>query len=93
MRVLTDISTRTHDNKYTHLLKRVRRTYDDECVYSFLLSEVSKGFRATASKSRRIMSAVGTPLLQSPGCNEGKARNETLGKQGHKIKSSVGAAL
>ncbi len=25
------------------------------------------------------MSAVGTPLLHSPGCNEGKARNETLG--------------
>ena len=24
------------------------------------------------------MSAVGTTLLQSPGCNEGKARNETL---------------
>ena len=28
------------------------------------------------------MSAVGTPLLQSPGWNEGKARNETLGKLG-----------
>ena len=27
------------------------------------------------------MSAVGTTPLQSPGCNEGKARNETLGKQ------------
>ena len=27
------------------------------------------------------MSAVGTTLLQSPGCNEGKARYETLGKQ------------
>ena len=26
------------------------------------------------------VSAVGTILLQSPGCNEGKARNETLGK-------------
>ena len=26
------------------------------------------------------VSAVGTTLLQSPGCNEGKARNETLGK-------------
>ena len=25
------------------------------------------------------MSAVGTTLLQSPGCNEGKARNKTLG--------------
>ncbi len=25
------------------------------------------------------MSAVGTTPLQSPGCNEGKARNETLG--------------
>ena len=27
------------------------------------------------------LSAVGTTLLQSPGCNEGKARNETLGTQ------------
>ena len=35
--------------------------------------------RASASKFRCIMSAVGTTLLQSPGCNEGKARNETLG--------------
>ena len=35
--------------------------------------------RATASKFMCIMSAVGTILLQSPGCNEGKARNETLG--------------
>ena len=35
--------------------------------------------RATASKFRCIMSAVGTTLLQSPGCNESKARNETLG--------------
>ena len=26
------------------------------------------------------VSAVGTTLLQSPGCNEGKARNATLGK-------------
>ena len=40
------------------------------------------------------MSAAGTTLLQSPGWNEGKARNETLGKQGtQKIKSSVGATL
>ena len=39
------------------------------------------------------VSAVGTTLLQSPGWNEGKARNETLGKHGHKNKSSVGAAL
>ena len=30
------------------------------------------------------VSAVGTTLLQSPGCNEGKARNETLGKHGQK---------
>ncbi len=51
-------------------------------------------YRATASKSRRIMSAVGTPLLQSPGCNEGKARYETLGIHEPKIiSSSVGAAL
>ena len=35
--------------------------------------------RATASKFRCIMSAVGTILRHSPGCNEGKARNETLG--------------
>ena len=27
------------------------------------------------------MSAVGTTPLHSPGCNEGKARNETLGTQ------------
>ena len=27
------------------------------------------------------MSAVGTTLLHSPGWNEDKARNETLGKQ------------
>ena len=39
------------------------------------------------------VSAVGTTLLQSPGWNEGKARNETLGKHVHKNKSSVGAAL
>ena len=49
--------------------------------------------RASTSKFRRITSAVGTTLLQSPGCNEGKARNGTLGKHGHKNKSSVGAAL
>ena len=30
------------------------------------------------------VSAVGTTLLQSPGWNEGKARNETLGKHGQK---------
>ena len=30
------------------------------------------------------MSAVGTTPLQSPGYNEGKARNGTLGKHGHK---------
>ena len=34
------------------------------------------------------MSAVGTILLQSPGWNEGKARNETLGTHRQKIKSS-----
>ncbi len=40
------------------------------------------------------MSAVGTTLLQSPGCNEGKARNETLGIHELKvISSSVGAEL
>ena len=35
---------------------------------------------ATASKFRRLMSAVGTTLLHSPGWNEGKARYGTLGK-------------
>ena len=40
--------------------------------------------RASTSKFRRITSAVGTTLLQSPGCNEGKARNGTLGKHGQK---------
>ena len=50
--------------------------------------------RATASKFRRIMSAIGTTLLHSPGWNEGKARNETLGIHERKvISSSVGAAL
>ncbi len=40
------------------------------------------------------MSAVGTTLLLSPGCNEGKARYETLGIHEPKvISSSVGAAL
>ena len=40
------------------------------------------------------MSAAGTTLLQSPGWNEGKARNETLGIHERKvILSSVGAAL
>ena len=39
------------------------------------------------------MSAVGTTLLQSPGWNEGKARNETLGTHRKKKMSSVGAAL
>ena len=40
------------------------------------------------------MSAVGTTLLQSPGCNEGKARYETLGIHEPKvISSSVGAVL
>ena len=29
-----------------------------------------------------VVSAVGTTLFYSPGCNEGEARNETLGKQG-----------
>ena len=33
------------------------------------------------------VSAVGTTLLQSPGWNQGKARNETLGKQGQKIRA------
>ena len=49
--------------------------------------------RVTVSKFRLITSAVGTTLLQSPGGNEGKARNETLGKHGYKNKSSEGAAL
>ena len=94
MRVLTDVSTRTHDNKYAYLLKRVRRTYCDKYTCLFLLLEMSKGLRASTSKSRRIMSAVGTTPLQSLGYNEGKARNETLGIHEPKvISSSVGAAL
>ena len=48
--------------------------------------------RATASKFRCIMSAVGTILPQSPGCNEGKARNETLGIHEPKVISSSGGA-
>ena len=48
--------------------------------------------RASSSKFRRIMSAVGTTLLQSPGCNEGKARNETLGIHERKVISSSGGA-
>ena len=40
--------------------------------------------RTTASKFRRIMSAVGTTLLHSPGGNEGKARYATLGKHRQK---------
>ncbi len=47
-------------------------------------------FRATASKSRRIMSAVGTPLLQSPGRNEGETQYETLGT--HKTKVNISPA-
>ena len=40
------------------------------------------------------MSAVGTTLLKSPGWNEGKARNGTLGTHERKvISSSVGATL
>ena len=39
------------------------------------------------------MSAVGTILLQSPGWNEGKARNETLETRRQSGLSSVGAAL
>ena len=48
--------------------------------------------RATASKFRCIMSAVGTTLLQSPGWNEGKARYETLGIHEPKVISSSGGA-
>ena len=39
--------------------------------------------KVSALRIRLIASAVGTTLLQSPGCNEGKARNETLGT--HKL--------
>ena len=62
----------------------------DNVIFSF--RELTS--RTTASKLRRIMSAVGTTLLHSPGCNEGKARNETLGIYEWKvISSSAGAAL
>ena len=47
--------------------------------YTLLFTLLSVGARATSSKFRRIMSAVGTKPLQSPGWNEGKARYETLG--------------
>ena len=47
--------------------------------YTLLFTLLSVSAGATSSKFRRIMSAVGTTPLQSPGCNEGKARNETLG--------------
>ena len=58
------------------------------------IDRINRYKSATASKFKRIMSAVGTTLLQSPGCNEGKARNETLGIHERKvISSSVGAAL
>ena len=43
-------------------------------------------YRASASKFRHIMSAVGTTPLQSPGWNEGKARYETLGTHRQKIR-------
>ena len=40
------------------------------------------------------MSAVGTTLLQSPGCNEGTARNATLGTHDQKQNElRQGAAL
>ena len=39
------------------------------------------------------MSAVGTTLFHSPGWNEGKARNGTLGTHRQNRVSSVGAAL
>ena len=45
------------------------------CRYLRLLSDLLGGAG---------VSAVGTTLLQSPGWNEGKARNATLGKHGHK---------
>ena len=50
--------------------------------------------QAHKPQGKRIMSAVGTILLQSPGWNEGKARYETLGKWGHKkLGAPSGAAL
>ena len=50
--------------------------------------------RATASKFRCIMSAVGTTLLQSPGFHFGLCPHCTLGIHERKvISSSVGAAL
>ena len=62
------------------------------CLYYLILAIVCASKRplhntalaALLSKFRRIMSTVGTPFLQSPGCNEGKARNETLGIHGQK---------
>ena len=50
----------------------------NECNNPFTHPNTFNEHHNTASKFRRIMSAVGTILLHSPGWNEGKAR-ETLG--------------
>ena len=89
LRVLISVSTRTYFREYVVLI------YGTSLINYFCCFDVlpHEG-RATASKFRRIMSAVGTTLLQSPGWNEGKARYETLGIHERKvISSSVGAAL
>ena len=51
----------------------------NECNNPFTHPNTFNEHHNTASKFRRIMSAVGTILLHSPGWNEGKARNGTLG--------------
>ena len=50
-----------------------------ECAYSIDTIALCVVLAALLSVFRLIMSAVGTTLLHSPGWNEGKARNETLG--------------
>ena len=76
-------------NKYRPYRAPLRLPYQ----YTLLFTLLSVAAGATSSKFRRIMSAVGTTPLQSPGCNEGKARYETLVRTDKSRLSSAGAAL
>ena len=99
---LTKVFTRTYEDEYEVLTLILvlsqksplgRHSYELKQMLKLWCRFLSE-LRATASEFRCIMSAVGTTPLQSPGCNEGKARNETLGIHERKvISSSVGAAL
>ena len=63
-------------------------------IFDALAVKVSRASAFRTAKPLCLMSAVGTTLLQSPGCNEGTARNATLGTHTDKSRvSSVGAAL